>query len=91
MKTILYFFFCLATIWISGQVGINTASPETTFEVVGKADDSTHYDGILPPRITGDKLSKKIYSVSKKGAVLFVTLPPSISFGQVINISEPGL
>lgn len=91
MKTILYFFFSLLTVSVSGQVGINTPNPEATFQVVGKPDDPNHYDGIIPPSITGDQLSKKIYSSSKKGALLFVTVPPYILSGQVINISEPGL
>jgi len=91
MKTLLYFFFSLLTMSVSGQVGINTPNPEATLHVVGKPDDPNHYDGIMPPSITGDQLSKKIYSTSKKGTLLFVTLPPYISSGQVINISEPGL
>ncbi len=91
MKTFLYFFFSLLMISVSGQVGINTPNPEATFQVVGKPDDPNHYDGIIPPSITGDQLSKKIYSSSKKGALVFVTLPPYILSGQVINISKPGL
>ncbi|SMP93832.1 hypothetical protein SAMN05421679_105124 [Epilithonimonas pallida] len=91
MKTILYFFFSLLTVSVSGQVGINTPNPEATLHVVGKPDDPNHYDGIIPPSITGDQLSKKIYSSSKKGALVFVTLPPYILSGQVINISKAGL
>lgn len=91
MKTLLYFFLSLLTISVSGQVGINTATPESTLHVVGKPDDPNHYDGIIPPSMTGDQLSKKIYSASKKGTLLFVTLPPYILSGQVSNISEPGL
>jgi hypothetical protein len=90
-NSFLQLFFVLVTVKVFSQVGINTAYPETTLEVVGKPDDSNHYDGILPPRITGDQLSKKIYSPSKKGSLLFVTLPPYILYGQVINILEPGL
>lgn len=73
------------------QVGINTASPETTLEVAGKAEDINHYDGILPPRLTGDQLSKKVYSSSKKGTVVFVTAPPKDLSGQVTNVTEAGL
>ena len=91
MKTLLYFFFSLLTISVSGQVGINTPNPEATLHVVGKPDDPNHYDGIIPPSMTGDQLSKKIYSASKKGAFLYVTVPPYILSGQVINITEPGL
>ena len=91
MKTLLYFLFGFLTILVSGQVGINTPNPEATLQVVGKPDDPNHYDGIIPPNMTGDQLSKKIYSASKKGTLLFVTLPPYILSGQVINVTEPGM
>jgi hypothetical protein len=57
--------FCVNSFLFS-QVGINTSSPETTFEVVGKAEDINHYDGILPPRITGDQLQKKHTIIQRK-------------------------
>lgn len=82
--------FCVSSFLFS-QVGINTSSPETTFEVAGKADDINHYDGILPPRITGDKLQKKNYTSSKKGTIVFVTEPPENLSGQVINIVASGM
>lgn len=91
MRKLSYLLLVLSTTFFYGQVGINTISPETTFEVVGKADDVNHFDGILPPRITGDQLSKKLYSTSKKGAVVFVTSPVTNLVGQVTNITEPGL
>ncbi|WP_047096292.1 hypothetical protein [Chryseobacterium indologenes] len=91
MKTYLYFFFSLLTIWVSGQVGINTVSPETTLDVTGKPVDPNHYDGIIPPRITGDQLSRKSYSISKRGTVVFVTVPATNLSGQVINVRTTGL
>jgi hypothetical protein len=75
MKTLLYFFLLIVGISVKAQVGINTTNPETTFEVVGKPNDPSHYDGIIPPRITGDQLASKSYSNTKKGAVVFVTSP----------------
>lgn len=73
------------------QVGINTQIPETTLDVVGKPTDQNHFDGIIPPRITGNQLAAKTYSVAKKGALVFVTTAPSILSGQVVNIAETGL
>ena len=55
MRKIIYPLLLLFAITLQAQVGINTQNPETTFEVVGKPNDTTHYDGILPPRITGDQ------------------------------------
>ena len=91
MDKIFYFLLCLLTVSLQGQVGINTTTPEATFEVVGKPDDVNHYDGIIPPRIAGDQLAAKFYSSAKKGAVVFVVSPPVNLTGQVINIIESGL
>lgn len=91
MKTLIYFFLPFIAISIQGQVGINTQTPEATLEVVGNPNDSTHYDGIIPPRITGDQLAAKIYSSTKKGAVVFVTSPTTNLSGQVIHITKSGL
>ncbi|MCZ2085086.1 MAG: hypothetical protein LC112_12530 [Flavobacteriales bacterium] len=90
MRKLIYFLLLIA-ISIEGQVGINTQTPETTLEVVGKPNDVNHFDGIIPPRITGDQLAKKSYSLTKKGAVIFVTAVPSILLGQVLNIIESGI
>ncbi len=90
MNRILYFLLCLITLSLQGQVGINTQNPETTFEVVGKPDDLNHYDGIIPPRITGDQLAAKFYSSTKKGAIVFVTSVPNNLSGQVINVVVGG-
>ncbi|NMR35291.1 hypothetical protein HIO71_13975 [Chryseobacterium aquaticum] len=91
MRIPFYFFMLFIVITIRGQVGINTKLPEATLDVVGKPSDSNHYDGIIPPRITGDQLSKKKYSTSKNGAVVFVTTPSTNLLGQVVNVAESGL
>jgi len=88
MKKSSYLLFVLSTIFIYGQVGINTQTPETTLEVVGKPNDISHYDGIIPPRITGNQLAAKAYSSAKQGAVVYATSPPSNLTGQVKNITE---
>ncbi|WP_312177607.1 hypothetical protein [Chryseobacterium sp.] len=91
MKTLLYFFFSLLTISVSGQDGINTATPEVTLDIVRKSSVPNHYDWLIPPCITGDQLPEKIYSVPKKQTLLFVTLPAYVLSGQLINVAEPGL
>ncbi len=73
MKKSSYLLFVLSTTLIYGQVGINTQTPETTLEVVGKPNDISHYDGIIPPRITGNQLAAKTYSSAKQGAVVYAT------------------
>ena len=88
MKTLIYFFLSFITISVTGQVGINTQTPETTLEVVGKPNDISHYDGIIPPRITGNQLAAKTYSSAKQGAMVYAISPPSNLTGQVKNITE---
>jgi hypothetical protein len=88
MKTMIYFFLPFIGMSIQGQVGINTQTPETTLEVVGKPNDTNHFDGIIPPRITGNQLATKTYSIAKKGAVVFATSSASNLSGQVKNITE---
>jgi len=91
MRALLYFFMSLLSVSVIGQVGINTQTPEATFEVVGRPDDTNHYDGIIPPRIKGDQLAAKTYSPAKKGTIVFVTSPVSKFSDQVNKISKPGL
>jgi hypothetical protein len=90
MKTTLYVLLTLFAIKLNAQVGINTTNPETTLDVVGKPNQTNHYDGIIPPRITGDQLAAKNYSASKKGAIVYVTIPASILAGQVVHVVEEG-
>lgn len=91
MNRLLYLLLFLLTISINGQVGINTETPETTLDVVGKPNDVNQFDGIIPPRITGTQLAAKSYSFAKKGAIILVSEPPTNLSGQVINVTESGL
>lgn len=90
MKKLFYFLILIVNLQLQGQVGINTTTPKTTLEVVGKPDIKNHFDGILPPRITGDQLAKKNYTVEQKGAIVYVTQPVTKLSGQVIHLVEEG-
>lgn len=90
MKTIFYFLLIVFTVKLNAQVGINTTNPEATLDIVGKPNETNHYDGIIPPRITGDQLAAKNYYASKKGAIVYVTAPASNLTGQVIHVVEEG-
>jgi hypothetical protein len=81
--------FVLA-IHIKAQVGVNTQNPSATLDIVGKPDSLNHFDGIIPPRITGDQLAYKSYSLLQKGAIVYVTQPASNLSGQVIHVVEEG-
>lgn len=72
------------------QVGISTATPQSTLDVVGDADNTTKLDGIIAPRITGNQLSAKSYTTAQTGAMVYVTASASTLTGQVINVAAPG-
>ena len=59
-------FYCIIYNFNLRTSRINTQTPETTLEVVGKPNDISHYDGIIPPRITGNQLAAKNISIHKK-------------------------
>lgn len=73
MKTLIYFFLCLAVIVSKGQVGNNTQTPKATLDVVGKPLDKTSLDGIIAPRITASQLNSKTYTIEQKGTLIYVT------------------
>lgn len=88
------FFFCLViSNLVNAQVGINTPSPAATLDITGKPTSPTSLDGVLPPRLTGDQLNDKTYTVSQNGAVVYVTDPASAvkQIGQTINVNNPGI
>ncbi|AYZ35227.1 hypothetical protein EGY07_06385 [Chryseobacterium indologenes] len=90
MKKLFSLLLFVFTIILRAQVGINTETPSATLDIIGKPDLPNHYDGIIPPRITGDQLATKNYSVLQKGAIVYVTQPASNLLGQVIHIVEEG-
>lgn len=73
-----------------GYVGINTDQPDVTLDVNGKAEDTTRFDGIRAPRITGNLLSAKTYTSAQNGAIIYVTETPATFQGQVSKITEAG-
>lgn len=91
MRRLFYLLLFSFTVSFKAQVGINTENPEATLDVVGKPNDITHFDGIIPPRITGDQLAAKSYTFAKKGAIVFVSSPATNLSAQVIKLTETGL
>lgn len=87
-------FILLGTLLIStisySQVGINTENPNVTLDVVGKATDTNSLDGIAAPRITGDQLRAKTYTLAQTGALVYVTIADTAPSGQTINVNSIG-
>lgn len=90
MKRLFYFLILLINTQFQSQVGINTQTPNSTLEVIGKPDLVNHFDGIIPPKITGNQLANKNYSVLQKGAIVYVTQAATNLSGQVIHVVEEG-
>ena len=72
------------------QVGINTDTPKSTLDVVGKATDIISLDGITAPRLTGNQLRAKTYTSAQTGALVYVTAADSAPAGQTVNVTIVG-
>ncbi|WP_312764676.1 hypothetical protein [Epilithonimonas sp.] len=72
------------------QVGINTDTPKSTLDVVGKAADTNSLDGITAPRLTGDQLRAKTYTTEQTGTLVYVTVADSAPAGQTIDVTATG-
>ncbi|UHO40575.1 hypothetical protein H5J24_11810 [Chryseobacterium capnotolerans] len=57
------------------QVGVNTTSPQATFDIVGMSTDITKTDGLIAPRLKGSELKTKdgLYSTAQTGAIVYIT------------------
>ncbi|MCW3160209.1 hypothetical protein [Chryseobacterium oryctis] len=72
------------------QVGINTPQPQATFDVVGAPDVTGKLDGIIAPRITGDKLRAKTYTAAQTGALVYVTAADTTPASQTVDVTAVG-
>lgn len=77
------------------QVGINTEEPKATLDVVASPDDATKIDGVIAPRISGDKLWSKnnLYGLEQEGTIIYATsASPEAgnSLDKTKNVDAPG-
>jgi len=74
------------------QIGINTESPKTTLDVVGKPAVATSADGVIAPRMTGDQLKAKdgVYLPEQTGALVYVTQAVGIPSVKTAKVDKPG-
>ena len=79
--------FCFALNNMNAQVGINTDTPKATMQIVGFPQDTSKFDGLLPPTIKGDELAQKNYTSEQLGTIIYVTTPATTPTGQVVNVT----
>ncbi|MET3539090.1 hypothetical protein [Chryseobacterium limigenitum] len=74
------------------QVGINTPTPNATFDITGKPTDPNATDGLLAPRIAGNELKVKdpLYGTDQTGALVYVTAAASPTSLKTANVTEAG-
>lgn len=92
MKKYLVGVVMLCILPVFSQVGINTENPLVTLDVTASPDNPNLIDGILVPRLKGDKLKEKddLYTENQHGALVFVTELPDPSTDKTSNITIPG-
>jgi len=83
----IFLLFC-ATLY--AQVGIGTTTPKGTLDITGQPTITTQLDGVIAPRLTGNQLRAKTYTVNETAAIVYVTAADSSPAGQTINVTQSG-
>lgn len=91
MKKIIYLIGLISTFYAHAQVGINTTSPATSFDVA-KSSVATVADGVLVTRISGEELKAKdaTYGNNQHATLIYVTSIPTTTSPKTSNIKSPG-
>lgn len=75
---------------MNAQLGINTSLPQATFDIVGSPSNTSKFDGLIAPRITGTELKAKNYTAAQTGAIVYVTAAESAPTGQTAEVLASG-
>lgn len=91
MKKIIFFIGLSLSVYVNAQVGINTTTPSSTFDV-SKSSQATVPDGVLVTRITGDELKAKdaLYLANQNGTLVYVTAVSTTTTPKTVNVKTPG-
>ena len=75
-----------------GRVGINTAFPAATLDVMASSTDLTRTDGLIAPRLKAAELQAKdaLYTALQDGAIVYVTETLTSTTDKTINITAIG-
>ncbi|KPE50753.1 hypothetical protein [Chryseobacterium indologenes] len=75
---------------VNNRVGITVTAPLATLDVAGEPANTSRFDGIIPPRITGAQLRAKTYTASHAGTIVYATAADTAPSGQTVNVTSPG-
>lgn len=91
MKKIIFFIGLSLGVSLNAQVGVNTTSPSTTFDV-SKSTVATVPDGVLITRMTGDELKAKdaLYLANQNSTLVYVTAVSATTTPKTVNVKTPG-
>lgn len=92
-KNVTFILSLMAAPLLFGQVGVNTTTPQATFDVVGKKG-ITDKDGFIAPRLTRAELTSKgdaLYGTAQNGTIIFITdITGGNTSSQRINVTQAG-
>lgn len=78
---------------VFSQVGVNTATPQTTLDITATKTDATTAEGIIAPRLLGDQIKSKDaqYTGAHTGAIVYATEAVNTApSGKTSNITTTG-
>lgn len=76
---------------VSGQVGINTPTPQGSFDITYDPTKSPSPQGLLIPKLTGDQIQAMTVGAGQHGMFVFATSKPTGGMPRTNLIAEPGL
>lgn len=76
----------------NAQIGINTSTPQATFDITAKTTDGSKPEGVISPRLTGDqiKASDAVFGSAQKGTLIYSTTAVTTPSVKTINITAEG-
>jgi hypothetical protein len=92
MKNIRIILACLISNVAFAQIGINTASPAASLDVVAKKMDGSTAEGFITPRLSGDQIKSADaqYGAPQTGAIVYAVSAVNGSTAKTINITATG-
>lgn len=74
------------------QIGINTPTPQATFDIIAKTTDGSKPEGMITPRLTGDQIksSDSVFGIAQRGTLIYATAAVNTPSAKTVNITAEG-